>query len=164
MFRHTFLRNYKAYKVETWYTHGQWVDVSWIQESDCSCLIIPLFFHFSLQFSNLKIFRHTFLRNCEAYKVETRYWNRAAAAYLSLYFFIFLSLQFSNINVKQFRTFLRNCEAYKVETWYTHGQSVDVSCIPKSSYCSYLSLYFFIFLSNFISIKDFSGMTAPWIF
>ena len=38
------------------------------------------------------------------------YRNQAAAAYSSLYFFIFLSLQFSNI--KYFRhTFLRNCEA-----------------------------------------------------
>ena len=37
------------------------------------------------------------------------YRNRAAAAYSSLYFFIFLSRQFSNI--KMFRhTFLRNCE------------------------------------------------------
>ena len=27
-FHHTFLKNCKGYKVETWYTHGQWVDVS----------------------------------------------------------------------------------------------------------------------------------------
>ena len=47
------------------------------------------------------------------------YWNRATAAYLSLYFFIFLSLQFSNIKIFR-HTFLRNCEAYiEVETWYT---------------------------------------------
>ena len=26
-FCHTFLKNCKGYKVETWYTHGQWVDV-----------------------------------------------------------------------------------------------------------------------------------------
>ena len=37
------------------------------------------------------------------------YQNQAAAAYLSLYFFIFLSLQLSNIYI--FVTFLRNCEA-----------------------------------------------------
>ena len=30
---HTFLKNCKGYKVETWYTHGQWVDVSCILES-----------------------------------------------------------------------------------------------------------------------------------
>ena len=38
------------------------------------------------------------------------YRNQAAAAYLSLYFFIFLSLQFSNIKIF-YHTFLRNCEA-----------------------------------------------------
>ena len=62
------------------------------------------------------------------------YPNQAAAAYLSLYFFSFLSLQFSNI--KNFCcTFLRNCEVYKVETWYTCEQWVDVSCIPESGCC-----------------------------
>ena len=38
------------------------------------------------------------------------YWNQAAAAYSSLYFFIFLSLKFSNIKMFPY-TFLRNCEA-----------------------------------------------------
>ena len=38
------------------------------------------------------------------------YRNQAAAAYLSLYFLIFLSLQFSNIKIFH-HTFLRNCEA-----------------------------------------------------
>ena len=38
------------------------------------------------------------------------YQNQATAAYLSLYFFIFLSLQLSNINIFR-HTFLRNCEA-----------------------------------------------------
>ena len=27
-FRNTFLRNYESQKAETWYKHGQWVDVS----------------------------------------------------------------------------------------------------------------------------------------
>ena len=54
------------------------------------------------------------------------YRNQTAAAYSSFYF-IFLSLQFSNI--KNFRhTFLRNCEAYKVETCYTRGQWIN-ACI-----------------------------------
>ena len=43
------------------------------------------------------------------------YRNQAAAAYLSLYFFNFLSLQFSNIKIFH-HTFLSNCEALKVET------------------------------------------------
>ena len=36
--------------------------------------------------------------------------NQAAATYLSLYFFIFLSLQLPNINIFR-HTFLRICEA-----------------------------------------------------
>ena len=36
--------------------------------------------------------------------------NQVAAAYSSLYFFMFLSLQFSNIKIFR-HTFLRNCEA-----------------------------------------------------
>ena len=38
------------------------------------------------------------------------YWNQAAATYLFLYFFIFLSLQFSNIKIFR-HTLLTNCEA-----------------------------------------------------
>ena len=77
----------------------RWLDILCIPESGCCCLFLPLFIFLSLQFSNIKIF-------CD--------------------------------------TFLRNCEAYKVETWYTRGQWADVSCIPESGCCSYLSLYFFI--------------------
>ena len=66
-FCHTLLRNCEASKTETWYTCGQWTDVSCVLESGCCCLFIPLFFIFlSLQFSNMKIFCHAFLRNCEA--------------------------------------------------------------------------------------------------
>ena len=37
------------------------------RESGCCCLFIPLFLQFlSLQFSNMNIFRCTFLRSCEA--------------------------------------------------------------------------------------------------
>ena len=32
-FRHTFLKSSKSYKVETWYTRGQWVDVLCVSES-----------------------------------------------------------------------------------------------------------------------------------
>ena len=32
-FCHTFLKNCKGYKVETWYIHGQWVDVLCLPES-----------------------------------------------------------------------------------------------------------------------------------
>ena len=81
------------------------------------------------------------------------YQKWAAAVYSSLYFFIFLSLQFSNIKIFR-HTFLRNYEAKKVETSYTHGQWTDVSCILESGCCSYSSLYFSfssIFKQNFLS-------------
>ena len=84
------------------------------------------------------------------------YWDQAAAAYLSLYFFIFLSLQFSNIAIFC-HTFLRNCEALKVETWYKRGQWTDVSCIPQSGYCCLFVplLLHFSFSQFFITL--FSG-------
>ena len=73
------------------------------------------------------------------------YRNQAAASYSFLYFFSFLSLQFSNIKIFR-HTFLRNCEAYKVDTWYTHGQWVDVSCIPQSGCC-------FLFIPLFLQFS-----------
>ena len=71
------------------------------------------------------------------------YRNQAAAAYLSLYFFIFLSLQFTNIKIFR-HSFLRNCEAWKVDTWYTRGQWADVSCIPESGCCCCLFIPVFL--------------------
>ena len=53
-FRHTFLRSCGAKKIETLYTRGQWADVSWIPESGCCCLFVPLFLHFSFS----PIFKH----------------------------------------------------------------------------------------------------------
>ena len=49
----------------------------------------------------------THVDNGQMYRV---YQNQAAGAYLSLYFFIFLSLQFSNIKIFR-HTLLTNCEA-----------------------------------------------------
>ena len=66
-FRHTFLRNCEAWKVETWCTRGQWVDVSYIPGSGGCCIFVPLFFNFLyLHFQTLNCFCHTFLRKCEA--------------------------------------------------------------------------------------------------
>ena len=108
-------------------------------------LSLYFFIFLSLQFSNIKNIHHTFLRNCEAQKVEiwcTRgqwvlypvYRNQAAALICPIYFFIFLSLQFSNIKIFC-HTFLRSSEAQKIETWYTRGQWADVWCIPESGCC-----------------------------
>ena len=57
--------------------------------------------------------------------------NQATDEYLSFCFFIYLSLQFSNINIFR-HIFLRNCEAYKIESLYTHGQMGVISCILES--------------------------------
>ena len=79
------------------------------------------FVFLSLQFSTLKFFitlfsgtvRPRILKlgtHIDSGQMYHVYWNQAAAAYSSLYFFIFLSLQFSNIKIFS-HTFLRNCEA-----------------------------------------------------
>ena len=104
--------------MEAWHTHGQWADVSCIPESGFCCLFISLFLHFSFQFSTLKFFVTLFSRTMRPRRLQIGtlvdsgqmyhvYQIQAAAAYSSLYFFIFLSLQFSNIKI--FVT-LRNCE------------------------------------------------------
>ena len=36
-------------------------------------------------------------------------------------------------------TFLKNCKGKNFETWYTHGEWVDVSCIPESGQRAYNS-------------------------
>ena len=47
--------------------HEQRIDVSWIPPSSCCCcLFIHFLIFFSLQFSKIKNFLQTFLRNCEA--------------------------------------------------------------------------------------------------
>ena len=71
-------------------------------------LFVPLFLHFSFQFSSIKIFRHTFFRNCERrlklgtcldsgqmYRV---YRNKDAAAYLSLYSIFFPIFKHQNFS------------------------------------------------------------------
>ena len=82
--------------------------------------LISLFFFLS-NIQKLKIFVTLFLGTVRPRKFKLGtlvdngwmyrvYQNQAAASYFSLYFFIFLSLQLSNI--RTFRhTFLRNCEA-----------------------------------------------------
>ena len=84
--------------------------VSCIPESGCCCLFIPIFLPFlSLQFSNIKIFHHTFIRTVRPRRLKlgthvdsgwmyshySVYQNQTAAAYLSLFYF-------SNIQVLKF--------------------------------------------------------------
>ena len=71
-FLHAFLRNCEAYKVEIWYTWWQWVDVLSIYWNQAAASYLSLYFIFLfLHFSIIKNFRHTHLRNCEVYTVET---------------------------------------------------------------------------------------------
>ena len=72
------------------------------------------------------------------------YKNQAAGAYLSLYFSIFLSLQFSIKTFDHF--FLMNCVVYKLKLG-THGDSgLMYHVYWNQAVASYSSLYFFIFL------------------
>ena len=100
--------------VHTW-TVGRCIMYTWIR----LLLLIHPFSFLSLQFLTLKLFVTLFsgtvgprrlklgMVSGQMYRV---YQNQAAAPYSSLYFFIYLSLQLSNI--KNFRhIFLRNCEA-----------------------------------------------------
>ena len=95
---------------------GQWADVSCIPEAGCCCLFVPLFLHFSFSpIFNIEIFRHTFLGNCEALKIEK--WADVSCVPESgcccLFIPLFLHFTFSPIfNIEIFHhTFLRNCEA-----------------------------------------------------
>ena len=83
------------------------------------------------------------------------YRNQAAAAYSSLYFFIFLSLQVSNIKifVTLFSGTVRS-RRLKLGTHVDSGQMYHVN--RNQAAAAYLSLYFFIFLYlQFSNIKIF---------
>ena len=83
------------------------------------------------------------------------YWNQAAAAYSSLYFFIFVSLRFSTL--KCFVTlFLRTVRPRRLKLG-THVDSGQVyHAYQNQAAAAYLSLYFFIFLSlQFSTLKFF---------
>ena len=57
-------------KLSTHLDSGQIYGVQWNQAA-AAYSALYFFFFLSLQLSNIKIFHHTFLRNCEALKVET---------------------------------------------------------------------------------------------
>ena len=134
------------------------------------CPFISIFF-FLFNFQTFKIFVTLFsetvwprrlklgthMNSEQMYRV---YRNQTAAALLIPLFFIFISLQFSNI--KRFRhTFLRNCEALKVETWYTRGQWADVLCISESGCCCLLVplfLHFSFSQFSFFSVSLFFSL------
>ena len=93
------------------------------------------------------------------------YWNQAAAAYSSLYFFIFLSLQFSTLKcfVTLFSETMRP-RRLKIDTHMDSGQIYHV--YQNQAAAAYSSLYSFIFLSlQFSTLKFFitlfSGTVRP---
>ena len=110
IFRHTFIRNCEALKIETWYTGG----IYRVYQNKAAAAYLSFYLSF-FSFSNiqtLKIFVTLFSGTGRPRQLKLgahidnrwMYWNQVAAAYLSLYFFIFLSLQFSNIKM-----FLSHC-------------------------------------------------------
>ena len=134
-----------------------------------------LFLHFlSLPFSNIKFFVTLFSETVRPRRLELGthmdsgqmyhvYWNQAAAAYLSLYFFIFL---FSNFQTLKFFVALFSGT---VRPWRLKlGTHVD-RCIVYTRIrlllliCPFISSFFF--LSNFQTLKFFvtlfSGTVRP---
>ena len=73
------------------------------------------------------------------------YRNQAAAAYLSLYFFIFLSLQLSNIKIFRVTLFSGTVRPRRLKLG-THVDSGWIYCVYRNqAAAAYLSLYFFHF-------------------
>ena len=140
----------------------------YLNRAAAAYLSLYFFIFLSLQFSTLKCFvtlfsgtlrpgrlKHgTHIDNGQMYHV---YWNQAAAAYSSLYFFIFLSLQFSTLKffVTLFSGTVRP-RRLKLGTHVDSGQMYDV-------YWNRLLLFThpfissFFFLSNFQTLKFFSS-------
>ena len=148
------------------YVDNGWMYRSCIPESGCCCLFIPLFlpFFFLSNFQTLKFFvtlfsgpvrprRLKLVTHMDTGQMYHVHQNQAAAAYSSLYFFIFLSLQFSNI--KFFVTLFSGTVRPERLKLGTHVEdSVQMYRVYRNqAAAAYLSLYFFI--SNFQTLKIF---------
>ena len=139
------------------------------------CPFISSFFFLS-NFQTLKCFvtlfsgtvRPRIFKLCslmDSGQVYRVYRNQAAAAYSSL-FFIFLSLQFSKIKI--FVTLFSGTvrpRRLKLGTHVDSGQMYSVYRNQAAAAAAYSSLYFFVFLSNFQTLKYFlilfSGTVKP---
>ena len=129
------------------------------------CLFMSSFFFLS-SFQTLKFFvtlfsgtvrprrwkLGTYVDSGQMYRV---YRNKAATAYLFLYFFIYLPLQFSNI--KFFVTLFSRILRPRRLKLGTHMDSGQMYCVYRNQATApYSSLYFVIFfLSNFQTLKIF---------
>ena len=151
-------------KLGTHLGSGQMYHVYWTQAA-AAYLSIYFFIFLSLQFSTLKYLvtffsgtmrlrrlkLGTHMGNGQLYHV---YWSQAAAAYLSLYFFIFLSLLFSTLKffVTLFSRTVRP-RRLKLGTHVDSGQMYHV--YRNQAAAAYSSLYFFSFLSLQFSTSKF---------
>ena len=154
---------------------GQMYHVHWNQAA-AAYLSLYFFIFLSLQFSTLKVLVTLFLGTVRPRRLKLGthmdsgqmyrvYRNQAAAAYLSLCFFLFLSLQFSALKffVTLFLGTMRP-RRLKIGTHVDNGQMYHV--YQNQAAAAYLSLYFFIFLSLQFSrlkyfITLFSGTMRP---
>ena len=171
----TFLSNREAYKVGTWCTHGQWVDVSCTAKTGCCCLFVPFFLHvsFSPIFNHLNISSHF---SHDLWVLQS--WNLVHTCtvggctvflvirllllirpFISSCFFLSNfqchSVILSICNAFKWNLghiFLSKREVYKVETWYTCGQWVDVTCILEIG-CCWLFVPFVLHLSFYQIFK-----------
>ena len=162
-------------KLGTHVGSGQMYHVYWNQAA-AAYSSLYFFIFLSLQFSTLKFLvtlfwgtvrprRLKLSTNVDSGQMYHVYRTQAAAAYLSLYFFIFLSLQFSTLKffVTLFLGTLRPIRL-KIGTRLDSGQMYHV--YQNQAAASYSSIYFFIFLSlQFSTLKFFvtlfSGTLRP---
>ena len=157
-------------KIGTRVDSGQMYHVYQIQTAAAYSSFYSFFF---LQFSALKFFITLFSGTVRPRRLKLGtlidsgqmyhvYWNQAAAAYSSHYFFIFLSLQFSTL--KYFVTLFSRTvrpRRLKLGTHVDSGQMYHV--YQNQAAAAYLSLPFissFFFLSNF-QHKNFSSQFSP---
>ena len=143
-------------KLGTHIDSGQMYLVYWNQAAALICPFISSFFFLS-NFQTLKFFVSFFSGTvrCRRLKLGTHvdsgqiylvYRNQAAAAYSSLYFFIFHFLQLSNI--KNFHhTFLGIVRSRRLKLGIHVDSSQMYHVYRNQAAAAYLSLYFFIFLS-----------------
>ena len=164
-FHHTFLRNCGTYKVETWYTHGQWVDVSCIPEPGCCCSFVPLFIFLAFQFSNIKIFVTLFTRTLGLQSwnlVHTRTMN-GCIVYTRIrmlqHICLFISSFFFLSNFQTLKTFVSLFTGtVRPKRWNLVHMWTMGGCIvyTRIRLLPIILPFFFIFLSlQFSNIKNF---------
>ena len=154
-----------------------------ILESGCCCLFVPLFFIFlSLQFSNIKIFQ-SFSSHFSQGLWGLEGWNLVhmwpmggcivyteimlLLLFVPLFFFIFLSLQFSSIkNFCQFSWKLWGLEGWNfLQTWTVVSYIVYTEIRMLLLIHPFSSSFFFLssFQISNIFVAPFSGTVRPRI-